>query len=152
MSNQKLVKVTSAAKKAVSNVANCHTGNFGGGRSLASLADPDEAGGSDSDEGGEDLQLWRLLPQLKEIPEALLKKLPLNAMFQLNSALAKEKKSSEKLGVNTRLAHNPKKVARNPTTVEKGLDNKRDQLHPACFNIGAVFFSETVRKRISLKP
>ena len=49
MSNQKLVKVTSAAKKAVSNVANCHTGNFGGGRSLASLADPDEAGGSDSD-------------------------------------------------------------------------------------------------------
>ena len=137
MSNQKLAKAASAAKKAVSNVANRHAGNYGGGRSLASVADPDEARGSDSEEGGEDLQLWRLLPQLKELPESLLRKLPMDAMFQLNSALAKEKKSSEKLGVNTRLAHNAKRVARHPATVEKGLDNRRDQLHPARF-LGGV--------------
>ena len=137
MSNQKLAKAASAAKKAVSNVANRHAGNCGGGRSLASVADPDESRGSDSEEEGEDLQLWRLLPQLKELPESLLRKLPMDAMFQLNSALAKEKKSSEKLGVNTRLAHNAKRVARHPTTVEKGLDNRRDQLHPARF-LGGV--------------
>ena len=137
MSSQKLDKATAAAKKAVSSVTNRHTGNLGGGRTLASLIDPDEAGGSDSDEGGDDLQLWRLLPQLRELPEALLKKLPLNAMFQLNSALAKEKKTSEKLGVNTKLAHNAKKIARQPTSVERGLDNRKDQLHPARF-LGGV--------------
>ena len=55
MSNQKPAKAASAAKKAVSNVANRHAGNYGGGRSLASVADPDKARGSDSEEGGEDL-------------------------------------------------------------------------------------------------
>ena len=75
--------------------------------------------------------------RVKELPESLLKKLPLNAMFQLNTALAKEKKTSERLGVNTRLAHNAKKMVRHPVEVEKGVDNRREKLHPARF-LGGV--------------
>ena len=52
------------------------------------LADPE------SEEGTEGLEQWKLLPQLKDIPERILKTLPLSAMFQLNNALAKEQKSS----------------------------------------------------------
>ena len=70
----------------------------------SSIADPDEEDGSEED-GGK-LELWKLLPQLKELPEAWLKKLPISAMFQLNTALAKENKTAEKLGVNSRLARN----------------------------------------------
>ena len=79
------------------------------------------------------LELWRLLLQLKDLPEAWVKKLPLSVLFQLNSALAKERKTSEKLGVNTRLAHNAKKLARCPTEVESGPDNRKNLLHPARF-------------------
>ena len=89
MSGQRLEKATSAAKKAVENIASCHANSFGGGKSLVSVADPYEGEELDSEEDCGDLQLWRLLPQLKELPESLLKKLPLNAMFQLNTALAK---------------------------------------------------------------
>ena len=73
------------------------------------LADPAD---EESTEEGEDdtvLQLWKLLPQLKDMPEAFLKKLPVATMFQLNTALQKEKKSSEKLGVNSRLVQNAKR-------------------------------------------
>ena len=56
--------------------------------------DPEQ---EDSDMESEDLELWKLLPQLKDIPEALVRKLPSSALFQLNSALAKERKTSEKL-------------------------------------------------------
>ena len=58
-------------------------------------------------------------------------------MFQLNTALAKEKKTSERLGVNTKLTHNAKKLARTPVEVAKGVDNRRDILHPARFLGGA---------------
>ena len=63
-------------------------------------------GAADSDEedrlvgGDEDLQIWKLLPHLKELPEAMFKKLPLSAMFQLNSAIAKEQKSTAKMNTN----------------------------------------------------
>ena len=58
-------------------------------------------------------------------------------MFQLNAALQKEKKCSEKLGVNSRLAQNAKKAARNPVVVQEGRDNCKDLLHPARFLGGA---------------
>ena len=81
--------------------------------------------------------MWWLLPQLKKVPEAFLKKLPLNAMFQLNNALAEEVKTTEKLGVNSKLAKNVKMLIRCPVQVEKGQDNSRDILHPARFLGGA---------------
>ena len=43
------------------------------------MADPDEEEESDVDCGK--LELWKLLPQLKELPESLLRKLPISAMF-----------------------------------------------------------------------
>ena len=112
-----------------------HTSNFAARVLAGSLADPDEE--EDSEEEGEELELWRLLPQLKDIPESLLKKLPLSAMFQLNTALAKENKTAEKLGINSRLAKNSKKLAKHPVMVERGLDNRKDILHPARFLGGA---------------
>ena len=96
--------------------------------------DPEE---DESDMESEDLELWKLLPQLKDLPESLVKKLPMTALFQLNSALAKERKTSEKLGVNTRLANNAKKLARCPVDVEGGRDNRKNLLHPARFLGGA---------------
>ena len=99
------------------------------------MVDPEAM--EDSEEEGSDLELWKLLPQLKELPESFLKKLPLSAVFQLNTALAKEKKSSEKLGVNSRLAKNAQKTAKHPKAVEKGLDNRKDILHPTRFLGGA---------------
>ena len=98
------------------------------------LVDPDTR---ESDEEVEGLELWKLLPQLKDIPEHLLKKMPLSAVFQLNNALAKEQKTSERLGVNTRLSHNAKKLAKSPVLVEESYDNRRDILHPARFLGGA---------------
>ena len=101
----------------------------------SSLADPDEEEESDVDCGK--LELWKLLPQLKELPESLLRKLPISAMFQLNTALGKENKTAEKLGVNSKLARNSKKLVKNPIRVEKGVDNRKDVLHPARFLGGA---------------
>ena len=112
-----------------------HPGNFGKKPPVESIEDPEE---EDSDEeSSEDFELWRLLPQLRDLPQSLLKKLPMDAMFQLNTALSKEKKSTEKLGVNTKLAHNAKKLAKNPVVLGKGRDNRREVLHPARFLGGA---------------
>ena len=62
-------------------------------RSSASApTDPEQ---EDSDMESEDLELWKLLPQLKDLPETLVKKLPISALFQLNSALAKESVRTE---------------------------------------------------------
>ena len=67
----------------------------------------------------------------------MLKKLPLSAMFQLNNALVKEKKKTEKLGINTKLAKNAQKLTRCPVFVEKGKDNRKEILHPARYMGGA---------------
>jgi len=49
-----------------------------------SVADPGE---EDMDmTSSEQLAIWKLLPHLQNLPEAMLRKLPLTAMFQLNSA------------------------------------------------------------------
>ena len=100
-----------------------------------SVADPGE---DDMDmSGSEQLAIWRLLPHLQSLPEAMLKKLPLSAMFQLNSALAKDQKNSAKMNVNSRLAANAQKLTAKPTQVHSGLDNRRDMLHQSRFMGGA---------------
>ena len=63
-------------------------------------------------------------------------------MFQLNTALQKEMKNTEKLGVNVRLAQNAKKEARCPAKIAEGAVNRKDQLHEACF-LGGVCSSLT---------
>ena len=130
-----LARSTAAAKRLANNMKSRHPGNFGKKPPVESIEDPEE---EDSDEeSSEDFELWRLLPQLRDLPQSLLKKLPMDAMFQLNTALSKEKKSTEKLGVNTKLAHNAKKLAKNPVVLGKGRDNRREVLHPARFLGGA---------------
>ena len=136
MSSVSLARSVTEAGRLSASVRGRHASNFGGGGGafLSALADP---GAADSDTEDDNLELWRLLPQLKDIPETLLKKLPLSAMFQLNTALGKEKKTSERLGVNTKLSHNAKKLTRSPAAVDKGIDNRKDILHPARFLGGA---------------
>ena len=134
LSSKQQEKSAAAARKTVNSVTNRHAGSFGKRTLSDMMVDLDE---DEDDDSGSELQLWRLLLQLKELPKAFVKKLPLSAMFQLNSALAKEKKCAEKLGVNTRLAHNAKKLARCPTPVEEGTDNRKNSLHPARFLGGA---------------
>ena len=133
MNSDQLLLAAAAAKKTTLGITSRHSSSFGRRALAAVLADPE--GGESSEEGAEEseLQLWRLLPQMKDLPEAMLKKLPLSTMFQLNAALQKEKKCSEKLRVNSRLAQNAKKTAGNPTTVGEVKDNWKDLLHPARF-------------------
>ena len=100
-------------------------------------ADPDDDSEMEVEDSDAEQQIWKLLPQLKSLPQSLLGKIPLAAMFQLNSALQKDLKNTEKLGVNARLAQNAKKAARCPTRVAEGEDNRKDQLHEARFLGGA---------------
>ena len=137
MSADQRVQSSAAARTAVNSVTSRHTSSFGKRSILEVLDDPDEEDGEELADECSELQLWKLLPQLRELPEALVKKLPLSAMFQLNSALAKERKTSNNLGVNTRLAHNAKKLARCPLSIPSGQDNRKELLHSARFLGGA---------------
>ena len=132
-----MARAAAAAKKASLNITSRHSSSFGRRVLAASLEDPDDADTMEASGEEDEFQLWKLLPQLKDLPESMLRKLPLTAMFQLNAALQKEKKCSEKLGVNSRLAQNAKKAARNPAVVSEGLDNRRDLLHSARYLGGA---------------
>ena len=132
-----LSKAAKAAKKRAVSISSRHSSNFRGKAVAVALADPEEGSSEEEFEEGTEQQLWRLLPQLKDLPEHFLKTLPVSTMFQLNAALQKEKKCSEKLGVNSRLAQNAKKAARKPVVVQEGRDNCKDLLHPARFLGGA---------------
>ena len=84
MSSTSLTRSVAEASRLTASVKGRHASSFGGGGGRdTALADP----GEDESEGEEEgLELWRLLPQLKDIPETLLRKIPLSAMFQLNNA------------------------------------------------------------------
>ena len=97
---------------------------------LFSGPDPDEEEGM---EDSEDMEIWRLLPHLKKVPENMLKKLPISAIFQLNSALAKESKNTEKMSVSTRMAENAEQLLRCPIKIPQGEDDRCDKLHVARF-------------------
>ena len=45
------------------------------------------------------------------------------------------------MGVNSKLARNSKKLVKNPIRVEKGVDNRKDVLHPARFQVSVRFRS-----------
>ena len=102
---ESLAKATAAAKKMANSQKSRHPSSLSKRKTVELLVDPDMR---ESDEEVEGLELWKLLPQLKDIPEHLLKKMPLSAVFMLNNALAKEQKTSERLGVNTMLRSWPR--------------------------------------------
>ena len=137
LSSSQLSTAASKARKTVDAVARRHGAKFSKRVTAEPSADPDDDSEMEVEDSDAEQQIWKLLPQLKSLPQSLLGKIPLAAMFQLNSALQKDLKNTEKLGVNARLAQNAKKAARCPTRVAEGEDNRKDQLHEARFLGGA---------------
>ena len=137
MNNQQLSATAKKAHKAVGSITSRHGVNFERQLLAGASANPVESSEEEMVSSETEFQIWKLLPQLKGVPENFLEKLPLSAMFQLNSALQKERKNTEKLGVNARLAQNAKKAVACPATIASGLDNRRDLLHKARFLGGA---------------
>lgn len=130
MEDEELEHVTAAASRMVNNEMLRHPSSYG---IQGAVADPGEASEDETEDPARDLQVWRLLPHLRSLPEAMLKKLPPSAIFQLNAALAKDSKNAAKMNVNSRLAANAQQMASNPRKVPAGLDNRREVLHKARF-------------------
>ena len=138
LSEKGLASAVSKAQATANSQKSRHPNNFSRLEMLsAALGDPDGDKVMDREDNGDGWQLWRLLPHLQGLPENMLNNLPLSAIFQLNTALGKEQKNTEKLNTNTRLAQNAQKLMRKPTSVSSGEDNRKSILHQARFLGGA---------------
>ena len=111
-----------------------HTRNTLLAKLIQSSRDPDE---EEEVEEDEEIEIWKLLPHLKSVPEKMLKKLDVSAILQLNSALAKESKNSEKLSISSRMAQYADQLARKPAKVKAGEDDRCTLLHEGRFLGGA---------------
>jgi hypothetical protein len=58
-------------------------------------------------------------------------------IFQLNAALVKESKVTEKLNTSAKLTINAQQLAANPTAIQAGFDDRKEVLHTARFLGGA---------------
>jgi hypothetical protein len=58
-------------------------------------------------------------------------------IFQLNAALVKESKVTEKLNTSAKLTINAQQLAANPVAVTAGFDDRKEVLHNARFLGGA---------------
>jgi hypothetical protein len=83
------------------------------------------------------LEIWRMLPALRDLPVALLQQLPRSEIFQLNAALVKESKTASKVQANARLMMNAQHLENNPVRVDAGFDDRKRVLHRARFLGGA---------------
>jgi hypothetical protein len=83
------------------------------------------------------LQIWRMLPALKHLPEEMLNQLSRAEIFMLNSAFLKESKVAGKLQANARLTQNAQHIVNSPIAVPAGTDDRKDRLHCARFLGGA---------------
>jgi hypothetical protein len=88
-------------------------------------------------ESADPLEIWRMLPALKDLPEAMLRQLPRTEIFQLNAALAREQKSQSKVQANSKLLLNAQQLEKTPVKVEAGWDDRKKVLHEARFLGGA---------------
>jgi hypothetical protein len=79
------------------------------------------------------LQVWKLLPALKSLPEAMLNQLSRSEIFQLNAAMMKESKVAQKLQANARLTLNAQQLVANPVWVPAGADDRKNIHHKARF-------------------
>jgi hypothetical protein len=77
------------------------------------------------------IEIWQMLPALKDLPMALLQQLPRSEIFQLNTALVKESKSASKVQANAKLMMNAQQLENNPVRVEAGYDDRKRVLHHA---------------------
>jgi hypothetical protein len=83
------------------------------------------------------LEIWRMLPALKHLPEDMLRQLSRSEVFQLNTAFLKESKVANKLQTNARLTMNAQQLVNNPIMVPAGKDDRKSVLHRARFLGGA---------------
>jgi hypothetical protein len=83
------------------------------------------------------LEIWKMLPALKHLPEDMLRQLSRAEIFQLNTALLKESKVTNKLQTNARLMMNAQQLVSNPVNVPAGKDDRKSVLHRARFLGGA---------------
>ena len=81
--------------------------------------------------------IWKKLPALNDLPADLLRQMPFSTLLQLNEALVKEGAATKGMESEAKLARNVEELARAPTMVPAGLDDRKDQLHPARFLGGA---------------
>jgi hypothetical protein len=88
--------------------------------------------------------IWRLLPALKDVPNELLRSLPLSTVLQLNEALARETRNIKTMDADTKLQHNAEALAAAPATIDRGLDNRGSVLHNARFLGGAGCSAQTI--------
>jgi hypothetical protein len=111
------------------------------------MPDPDEdeeAVAPTTTQQASHMEIWKLLPHVKQLPVDLVSRLPLSAIFQLNSALAKESKLAGKLNVNQKLTHNASNLVANPVRIAAGSDDRKEQLHEARFLGGASCAGQTI--------
>jgi hypothetical protein len=106
------------------------------------VPDPDRgyaaaAGGHPAADVADPLEIWRMLPALKDLPESMLQQLPRSEIFQLNAALVKEQKTASKIQTNAKLMLNAQQLEKNPARIEAGYDDRKKVLHPARFLGGA---------------
>jgi hypothetical protein len=83
------------------------------------------------------LQIWKMLPALKHLPESMLCQLSRAEIFQLNDAFLKESKVAGKLQTNAKLTINAQQLVDNPVMIPGGLDDRKSILHKARFLGGA---------------
>jgi hypothetical protein len=83
------------------------------------------------------LEIWRMLPALRDLPVAMLQQLSRSEIFQLNAALVKESKNASKIQTNAKLLMNAQQLEKNPERIEAGWDDRKKMLHRARFLGGA---------------
>jgi hypothetical protein len=83
------------------------------------------------------LEIWRMLPALRDLPVAMLQQLSRSEIFQLNAALVKESKNASKIQTNAKLLMNAQQLEKNLEWIEPGWDDRKKMLHRARFLGGA---------------
>jgi len=101
-----------------------------------------------------EIPIWKLLPSIQHLPEDMLKNMPIQFLFQLNTALAKESKIAGKMHASARLAVNAQQIISSPTRVPAGLDDRGENLHLARFLGGASCSAQSLwlKARKALGP
>jgi hypothetical protein len=61
------------------------------------------------------LEIWKMLPALKDIPESILRQLPRSDIFELNAAIVKENKTAGKIQTNVKLMLNAQNLEKKPS-------------------------------------
>jgi len=92
----------------------------------------------------QEIAIWKLLPSIQHLPEEMLSSMPIQLLFQLNTALAKENKIAGKMQASARLAANAQQLAANPTIIPAGTDDRCEDLHSARFLAGATCSAQTL--------